>query len=79
MIEPPLIAARCTRCFRLAAKYWVIDGEAMWFESRRMFGKVCRCDPAPVLPDGADLDELLARARREPSVSLYRAPFEIRV
>ena len=78
-LEPPLITARCRRCFLVAAKYWVKDGEGFWVESNCMYGRVCRCDPAPVLPDGEQLDGLLARARRAGNTSYRRAPVVIHV
>jgi hypothetical protein len=78
-VDPPLITARCARCFRVAGKYWVIDGEGTWFESRRMAGRVCRCDPPPVLPGGRQLAGLLARAQRAGNTSYRRASVEVRV
>jgi hypothetical protein len=80
-LEPPLITARCRRCFLVAGKYWVKDGEGFWFGSQRMHrGRVCRCDPAPVLPDGEQLAGFIARARRAGNTSSYAtAPLVIHV
>lgn len=63
----PLIAARCRRCYRLHAKYlYQLDGDSkdsgsgQWeFGSRN----ACDCDPPPVLPDGAELERLIERAK----------------
>jgi hypothetical protein len=78
-LDPPLITARCARCFRVAGKYWVADGEGFWMESRAMAGRVCRCDPAPVLPSGEELAGLLVRAQRAGNTSYATAPVVIRV
>jgi hypothetical protein len=61
-VNPPevLLMARCTRCNRVAAKYWD-DGPG----ESRMAGW-CRCEPRPVLPSGDELAALVARARRKP-------------
>ena len=79
-LQPPLITARCRRCFLVAGKYWVKDGEGFWFGSQRMHrGRVCRCDPAPVLPDGEQLAGFIARARRAGNTSYRTAALVIPV
>lgn len=72
----PLLAARCTRCNHLYARYmYTIErgadqeaaGVGEWkFGSR----KHCECDPAPTLPEGDELDWYVARARRAAGADL---------
>ena len=50
-----LIVARCTRCYRFAARYRESGG---WER-----GVECRCDP--VLPQGDDLARLVAQAHHK--------------
>ena len=98
----PLITARCTRCHRVAAKYWEHDGAGVWIvanhdlhrpmtqrladsaRARNMIAdRLCGCEPPPVLPAGAELAALVARARKLPQVATFRrrsdAPLTIRV
>jgi hypothetical protein len=34
--EIPLIAARCKRCRRIAARYWLLDGEGEWLAAAQI-------------------------------------------
>lgn len=79
------VVARCARCHRHAATYWLTDtctypdcptgglrGE--WRPSPK-----CLCNPAPELPSGERLDKLVQRALRKPPRSERSAPVGIRV
>ena len=93
----PLITACCTRCYRVAAKYWQRGGRGYWFTPNELdlpglpkgaslaymvAVHPCRCEPPPVLPEGDELAELLARAHAKRSGRRHgmgMAPITIRV
>lgn len=58
----PLVRVWCRRCSK-AAGLWVADsnGGGLWRNEHR---HRCRCDPPPTLPQGKELDGLIARAWR---------------
>ena len=57
-----LVQVWCCRCQRPAG-LWCADahGAGAW---RHEYHKRCRCDPLPTVPEGTELDELVAQARR---------------
>jgi hypothetical protein len=57
-----LVLVRCLRC-RVTAGLFRADGSGTgsW---RHDNNRRCRCDPPPKLPEGAELDELVAQAWR---------------
>jgi len=60
----PLVLLRCRRCRRTAGLWSAdADGRGNW-ESHPAPQRRCRCDPPPELPQGAELDGLVAQARR---------------
>ncbi len=73
----PLIAARCAHCYQLVARYCAprSNGPGSWESGRNG----CTCDPAPVLPEGDELDRLVTRARRASKGFDVDAPVKIRV
>jgi hypothetical protein len=79
-VPRPLIAARCSRCYQLAAKYyWADSDEQGAWESDAPRRGGCKCDPPPTLPEGDELAQLIARARRKPAAWILDAPLIIRV
>jgi hypothetical protein len=69
-VDPPgdvLLMARCTRCSRVAGKYWE---EGQWQDQRHRPGW-CDCTPWPVLPSGEELAKLVERARRRPPARMF--------
>jgi hypothetical protein len=90
----PLIAARCGRCHRVAAKYWERGDNGHWYTPEPFLPnggnlqymvatRVCQCEPSPILPEGEELAALIARAHAEPfdrrRARAGRAPVTIRV
>jgi hypothetical protein len=72
----PLLRVCCRRCSKTVAT-WIADadGRGDWHNEHR---KRCRCDPPPPLPEGQELEKLVARARRKnrtdgrPAITLSR-------
>ncbi len=59
----PLVLVRCKRCRGLAGLFSADpSGAGAWSNDHR---HRCRCDPPPQLPEGTELDGLVAQARRE--------------
>ena len=58
----PMVQVWCRRCHGPAG-LWCTDayGVGAWRMDHR---KRCRCDPPPALPEGTELRELVAEARR---------------
>jgi hypothetical protein len=59
-----LVQVNCRRC-RKPVGQWRANarGEGSWSRHHR---QRCRCEPPVSLPEGNDLEELVARARRDP-------------
>jgi hypothetical protein len=57
-----LVLVRCRRCHRPAGLFCAdASGTGAW---RKDHHRRCRCDPPPQLPNGTELDRLVAQARR---------------
>ena len=55
-----LVHVRCRRCHKNAGVWkGKTDGTGSWQNDHV---KRCRCDPPPPMPEGAELDRLVARA-----------------
>jgi len=87
-LQHTLLAAVCKRCGRMVAKYAGSGQQPpQWWRFARVEHRAgttdlflgCACDPAPLLPQGEQLEKLLARARRHDAPSRFRAPLKIRV
>lgn len=71
-----LIAAKHKGCGKLVATYALVGTDVgEWFRNNAK----CRCDPAPTLPDGAELAALVARASAVERRSPHRARINVYV